>query len=71
MLSVPPEAVFYLYKNLNASIPGRLSPCFLCPLEAVFHKHLDFYINKKAPQGGTESMGDSLPGMEAFRFLYK
>ena len=34
-------------------------------------KHLDFYINKKPPQRGTESTGDNLPGMEAFRFFYK
>ena len=27
----PPEAVFYLYKNLNASIPGKLSPVLSAP----------------------------------------
>ena len=38
-------------------------------------KHLDFYINTKPPQGGTESTGcqgskHGMSGIEAFRFLY-
>ena len=77
----------YLYKNLNACEKPPQGGTESTGTTCQGSKHLDFYINKKPPQGaqkargqpardrtasgGTESTGDNLPGMEAFRFLYK
>ena len=53
----PSEAVFYIYKNLNASIPGRLSPVLSVPPEAVVY----LYKNLNASIPGRLSPVLSVP----------
>ena len=72
ILSLEPDGDQWNFGKQHQQGPQNSYPISARSLEACQGwKHLDFYINKKPPQRGTESTGDNLPGMEAFRFLDK